>query len=147
MTFEIDLAKGKEVESLVAGQLRKRYPCTTIINGKWSGYDIWIPELHEGVEVKYDPMSLETGNYIIEYRCNGKDSGITTTKAGAWMIYDGIDVLVITPAAIRKCIDEQPLSWRRRANMIGPGDPYMKDVYLIEKEALRGYGKVNTLEG
>lgn len=145
MSFDADLAAGKSVEQLVAGLLRKRYPNTRVIEGKFSGYDIWIEERNVGVEVKYDPASHDTGNYVIEYRCNSKPSGMAVTQAGCWMIVDNVDILAITPEAICRCIVEQRSSCKSRT-IQGPGDPYTKDVYLIRKEALRRYGRVTKYE-
>lgn len=35
-------------------------------------------------EVKADRKAIDTGNIAIEYECNGKDSGIKTTKCTYW---------------------------------------------------------------
>ena len=50
-------------------------------------WDIYIPELKKGVEVKSDAQYKKTGNFYVEYFCNGKPSGIATTKADIYYIY------------------------------------------------------------
>lgn len=52
-TFKEDLAIGKFGEEMVLQKIRKKYPCSVIIPGYFKGYDIWIPEIHKSVEVKY----------------------------------------------------------------------------------------------
>lgn len=39
------------------------------------------------VEVKADFASVKTGNFAIEYECNGKESGITSTWADYYIIF------------------------------------------------------------
>ena len=43
------------------------------------------------IEVKADRMMKKTKNVAIEYRCNNKDSGIRTTEAKYWAIFEVID--------------------------------------------------------
>jgi len=73
--FFRDLARGQEVERQVLKIIQKKCPCACIID-KFHGYDIWIPELHKSVEVKYDHMSCETGNIFIEIEYNKKASAL-----------------------------------------------------------------------
>jgi hypothetical protein len=79
-TFYQDLERGIDVEYKALAMIQKKYPCATIIHA-YKGYDIWIPELHKSIEVKYDPMSNETGNIVVEIEMNGKASALITTTA------------------------------------------------------------------
>tara|TARA_R100000655_G_scaffold90853_1_gene131507 strand:- start:363 stop:530 length:168 start_codon:yes stop_codon:yes gene_type:complete len=54
MTFKDDLQFGKDVENQVLDIIKKKYPLSFMIEGKFKAFDIFIPELQEGVEVKSD---------------------------------------------------------------------------------------------
>ena len=40
------------------------------------------------MEVKYDDMCLDTGNFAVEFESRGKPSGIKTTKSDLWAFVD-----------------------------------------------------------
>ena len=61
-----------------------------MIDGYCKEWDIYIPELDEGVEVKSDQKSKHTGNIVIEIEFNGKPSALATTKAKYWVIFDSV---------------------------------------------------------
>ena len=85
--FEKDLATGKIYENQALKLIQKDYPKAHIIDGYYKEWDIYIPELKIGVEVKSDAQYKKTGNFYVEYFCNGKPSGIATTKAKYYYIY------------------------------------------------------------
>tara|TARA_R100000458_G_C8238009_1_gene217802 strand:- start:174 stop:608 length:435 start_codon:yes stop_codon:yes gene_type:complete len=86
MTFKDDLQFGKDVENQVLDIIKKKYPLSFMIEGKFKAFDIFIPELQEGVEVKSDRQAEDTGNVFIEIECNNQHSGIQTTMA-SWYVY------------------------------------------------------------
>jgi hypothetical protein len=131
-TFETDLITGLEAERLALEILRREYRCATQINA-YKGYDIWIPELHSSVEVKADLASNQTGNFVIETEFNGKPSGLTTTEATYWFLYDGNELAMTTPKAIRKFIDR---SGAKEVSFTGRGDTKPKRAYLLPKKEL-----------
>ena len=65
MTFKDDLYIGKEVEKKVLGLINQKYPLAFMINGKFSPYDIFIPEVSQSVEVKSDQKSQYTGKLVV----------------------------------------------------------------------------------
>ena len=136
MTFKDDLAKGLEIEQRVLEIYRKEYPCATLVNA-YKGYDIWIPELHYGVEVKYDPMSNKTNNIVVEIEMNGKPSGLMTSTARYWIFYDDDVFLQISMRNIIKCIFVNKLIY---TEFTGSGDKNSKKAFLIKKEILYKYG-------
>ena len=85
--FEKDLATGKKYENQALKLIQKDFPKAHIIDGYYKEWDIYIPELKIGVEVKSDAQFKKTGNFYVEYFCNGKPSGIATTKAKYYYIY------------------------------------------------------------
>ncbi len=85
--FVKDLETGKVYEKKALKLIQKDYPKAFIQDGYFLEWDIYIPELEIGVEVKSDAQYKKTGNFYVEYECNGKPSGIATTKAKQYYIY------------------------------------------------------------
>lgn len=85
--FEQDLKNGQEYEKKALAHIQEMYPEAYIVDGYCLDWDIYIPELKMGVEVKSDAQYKVTGNFYVEYFCNGKPSGISTTKAEIYYIY------------------------------------------------------------
>ena len=76
--YEREALKYFEVESFVQHK------------GYFKDYDLSITHTNGSktlVEVKADFMAKKTGNVAIECECNGKQSGITATKADVWAIF------------------------------------------------------------
>jgi hypothetical protein len=89
-SFYEDLDAGIAIELEVLNIIQKKYPKAYKIDGLFSGYDLFVPELNIGVEVKSDKKSLKTGNIVIEIEFNGKPSALSVTTAKYWVIYDGL---------------------------------------------------------
>ena len=85
--FSDDLQTGKKFERKALTHIQKKYPKAYIKDGYFLEYDIYIPEIETGVEVKSDAQYEVTGNFYVEYFCNGKPSGISTTTAKIYYIY------------------------------------------------------------
>ena len=85
--FEQDLMNGQEYEKKALAHIQEMYPEAYIVDGYCLDWDIYIPELKMGVEVKSDAQYKVTGNFYVEYFCNGKPSGISTTKADIYYVY------------------------------------------------------------
>ena len=138
MTFQKDLEIGLDIEERVLAILRKKYPSASLINA-FKGYDIWIPEIDKAVEVKYDPMSQETGNIVVEIEMYDKPSGLMATQADYWVFYDG-EMFVIMPVKhIFKCIFDCKLQY---VEFVGKGDTRSKKAFLVNKNTLFKYGKI-----
>jgi len=135
-TFHRDLARGKQIENKVLSLIRKKYPKSFIQDGYFKYWDIFIPELGVGVEVKSDEKSKYTNNIVIEVNFNNKPSALSTTKAKYWVIYDGYQFNWFEVDSIKKCIRENNL---RSCNFIGKEDTKSKEAYLIKKELLYDY--------
>ena len=134
--FKADLERGKIHEIYVLNKIQKKYKQAYIVDGYFKEYDIFIPELNLGVEVKFDERSKETGNIIIETESAGKKSGISTTKAKYWVIYDGRNYNWFLTDTIRKCIKEYDFKERE---FVCRGDTKTKKAYLIKEHLLLDY--------
>ena len=87
-TFSEDVILGEETEYNILGIIKKKYPNAYKIQGEFKAYDIYVPEKDIKIEVKRDTGSNKTNNYFIECYCNGQASGILSTEADYWVIYD-----------------------------------------------------------
>ena len=134
--FHLDLERGVAVENKVIGMIREKYPCACRILGDFKDYDIWIPEISAGIEVKYDPRSNETNNFVIEIESRDSPSGLLTTKAKFWVLYDDKTFCVIKPSEIIKCIFLNKLTY---SEFFCSGDNFKKKAFLIKKEMLSKY--------
>ena len=134
--FKADLERGKYHEIYVLNKIQEKYKNAYIVDGYFKEYDIFIPELNFGVEVKFDNRSSKTGNIIIETASNEKPSGISTTKAKYWVIYDGRDYNWFLTDNIRKCIKDYNFKERE---FVCRGDTKTKKAYLIKEHLLSDY--------
>lgn len=132
MSFLDDLLEGVAVEQKVLTKIKEKYPSATLINA-YKGYDIWIPETNQGIEVKYDPMSNKTGNIVVEIEMNGKKSALTTTTADYWVFYDDNVFAWFKPMDIVYCIFVNKL---RCVDFVGEGDSSSKRAFLVPKDIL-----------
>lgn len=117
--------------------IRKKYPSASLIH-KYKGYDVWVPELSKSVEVKYDPMSNNTGNIVIEIEMFGKPSGLMSTTADYWVFHDDIDFVIMKPMDIVNCIFLNKLKF---VEFVGTGDTASKKAFLVPKQSLFSHGK------
>ena len=135
-TFDRDLKRGKFHEIYILNEIQKKYPQAYIIDGYCKDYDIYIPELNFGVEVKSDEKSKHTGNIVIEIEFNNKASALQPPKAKYWVIYDGYRYNWFKTNNIKRCISENNLKY---VEFVGKGDTKSKKAYLIKKTLLYKY--------
>ena len=65
--FSDSLQAGQELEDLVLDLLRKDYPSSVRIPGKFKPYDIFVPEKNVKIEVKQDKKSLHTVKHFLNF--------------------------------------------------------------------------------
>jgi hypothetical protein len=132
MSFAADLERGLEIERKVLKVIQKKYPQAHIVTAL-KEYDIWIPEIQKGIEVKYDPMSCQTGNIVIEFEMNGSPSALMATGADWWIFYDDEVMFSLTPKEIIQIIFNTKLT---HVQFVGSGDRSVKKAFLIPKDWL-----------
>lgn len=135
-TFLRDLARGEQIEEMVLEIIRQKYSSAHKIDGYFKEWDIYVPELSVGVEVKSDEMSQQTGNIVIEIEFNGKPSALSTTKAAYWVWWDGEVLTWFTPEGILRAIESESPPLR---TFTAKGDTKAKKAYLIKKHKLFKY--------
>ena len=133
-TFKRDLQRGKHHENIVLDIIK--YSKAYIKDGYCKEYDIYVPEMNFGVEVKSDEKSKYTNNIVIEIEFNSKPSALSTTKAKYWVIYDGYNYNWFLTERIKDCIKDNKLNY---VQFIGKGDTKSKKAYLIKKDVLYKY--------
>ena len=135
-TFQEDLRTGKIIENDVLSILKQKYDSAFIIGGYCKEYDIFVPEISKGYEVKQDYKSKYTNNLVIEVAMFGKPSALMTTMAHAWVFVTPNQFTFIERERIKDCIIENNLQVR---TFVGKGDTEPKNAYLIKEDLLFSY--------
>ena len=135
-TFKNDLQRGISIENKLLNIIKNKYPSASLID-KYKGYDIWIPETKKSIEVKYDPMSNDTGNIVVEIEMFNKPSALMATEADYWVFYDDMKFVCIKPKDIIRCIFLNKLTYKQ---FVGNGDSASKKAFLVPKDILFKYG-------
>jgi len=130
-TFDRDLKRGKKIEEKHLAIIQKTYPDAYMIDGYCKEWDIWIPSINIGIEVKADLMSQSTGNIGIEISYNGKPSALSTTKAKYWIFDTGVDTIYAGVDDLKELVDK---SKDRLRTFTAKGDSHPKDAYLIKQK-------------
>ena len=91
------------------------------------------------VEVKSDRLMCLTGNMCIEYECNNKPSGISTSKATYWAIFEIIDNNNYILYKIKRIDLEKILENKNNIKKVQGGDGLRSKMYLINKSLLKDY--------
>lgn len=96
---------GEKLEKEVIEDIRKkRYPTIYKYEPNNGDYDAFIDEINEGIEIKNDLEALFTDNICIEYKQDGRLSGISITKAKYWIQYDQTYLYLALTDEIKKLI-------------------------------------------
>ena len=133
MSFKRDLKRGEAIEMEVLDIIKNKYPDAYKVGGYCKDWDLYIPSIEQGVEVKYDIKSQETGNIVVEVEFNGKPSALSTTKAYRWVFHTGDKIIVTTPERLHKLIKDSKL---RLVSFVGKGDRHSKKAYLIKVDLI-----------
>ena len=135
-TFKEDLKTGQMIERDVLSLLHTKHPSAFIIQGYCKEYDIFVPEISKGYEVKQDYKSKYTNNIVVEVSMFGKPSALMTTKAHVWVFVTHTEYAFIKPERIKDCIVENNLQMK---TFTSKGDTASKNAYLVDKDLLFGY--------
>jgi hypothetical protein len=137
--FKESLSFGAKVEEYVLSQIQKKYPEAHMPGGYNKNWDIFIPEIKKGIEVKCDMSSNVNLKMLVEVTMNNKPSALLTTNAFYWVFYDGFSLFWIKPIEIMKAILIEGI---RVAEFTGGTDKYAKKAYFVPKEIIRKYSDV-----
>jgi hypothetical protein len=139
MVFKSDLIFGNKYEQEFVNYLG--YDNFKIIEGHFKEYDIEIviDNVIIYFEIKADRLTHKTNNICIEYECNNKPSGITTTKANHYGYFEIINdneyrLYVIPVNIIKKNINKKLYN-----RCINGGDGYRSKFYLFNKDIYSKY--------
>jgi len=124
---------GHKAELKVLEHCKQIDPDSRLIEGKFKDYDLIMPNRHITVEIKKDVMAKDTGNYAIEFRCNGNPSGISATKALYWVIVDEGQMLWFLTGSLKNFLKA---NWKYLKKVKG-GDDNSSEMILVKKEDLK----------
>lgn len=131
--FKRNLKKGKKYEQLALSYFdyeKVYYP-----DGNFKDYDFIIDD-NIKVEVKSDIQASFTGNLCIEYECNNKPSGISSTSADYWIYfinYKDHDECYKIP--LKELID----ICHKKGRKVSGGDGGRSRCFLIKKDIFKDY--------
>lgn len=86
--FINDLKEWEAYELLILNEIKSKLWITLEKNIEKKAIDLIGPLLE--IEIKYDKGSHKSGNYFLEFMCNGNPSGISKHKDGAKPVFFGI---------------------------------------------------------
>ena len=136
MGWTKDLALGEACqEELVQLLGCKDYTMST---GCFKEYDLIADGLK--YEVKADRLTQKYGNLCIEYECNGKPSGISSTEADKWAYFvldsdtEYTDCYLIPTEVIKAAIAE-----KKYHRVTSGGDGHRAQLYLFRRDLFKDY--------
>jgi len=133
--FQKDLETGHFYEK--RSLLYLDYDDHKFINGYFKEYDLELTK--DGklikIEVKSDKQASRTGNLAIEYECNNKPSGITSSTADFWIYFivfdDHEEVYKVPLEKLRRIA--------KKCRKVSGGDGNLSRMYLVPKNKLCKY--------
>ena len=133
--FQKDLATGHEYEK--RSLLYLHYDTHKFIQGYHKEYDLEI--IKDGkkikIEVKSDKQASLTNNLAIEYECNKKPSGITSTTADYWVYF----IVFEDREECYKIPTEELKELVKDCKQVSGGDGQRSRLYLINKSIVKDY--------
>ena len=136
MGFASDLKMGNEYEQKYLTMID--YDSYEISKGCFKPYDIKVMngDITTTYEIKADRMTARTGNVVIEYKCNGKPSGITSSEADYWVYFIvGTEEYIKIPTNVVR----QFILDKKYTKKIKGGDGYRSHMYLFPKNVFEDY--------
>jgi len=133
--FKKDLEQGHKYEKLALDYLD--YDHFERKEGYFKEYDFVFSKdgKEYKVEVKSDRQSAITGNMAIEYECNNKPSGLTSTTADFWMYFvvhkDRDDCYKIPTNELKGLVKD--------CRKVRGGDGYKSKMYLLKISECKKY--------
>lgn len=103
--------------------------------GNFKPYDLEV--YHNDIKTTYEVKACNSIMYIpIEYRCYNKPSGIKTSEADKWVIFDRVDndLYIIPTEIIKEYIDYEMYNYKRKG-----GDYNSSKMYLFSKGLFNDY--------
>ena len=139
MNFKKDLEFGEYYEMQLLKHIE--HDLSVKKDGKFKDYDIEIykDDILTTYEVKADRMINKTNNICIEYECFNKPSGISTTKANFWAIFEILpeqdyNLYIIPTEDIKHLIDV-----RQYSKFVKGGDFNKSKMFLFNKNLFHKY--------
>ena len=148
LKFQQDLANGIQYEKLYIKKFIPKKSKVEHPQGYLKEYDFKVYKSNGTIstyEVKSDKQINIYGNICIEYECRNKPSGISTSTAKYWAIFEPkgakYRVYKIPSKIIRKYIEEQ--KYERIAK---GGDKKASKLYLFDKNLFKEYIIYNNID-
>lgn len=132
--FAKDLDIGERAQNFIISILKKEYKDIHSLKGNVKECDL-VSSSGYSAEVKFDIMSKETGNIGIEYKCNNKPSGISTTEALEWIHIFYADRWVYIRVATKTLQNFLRSNWNHLTKIMG-GDGNRAELFIIPVDTI-----------
>ena len=132
MGFKTDLDFGQKYEKKFNDEYLEGKG--VLSKGVFLQYDIQTEKTYE---VKADRMAGNTGNFFIEYKCRDKPSGITTSTADYWVLYNvgsNDDCYIVPTKEIKRIIKK-----KEYFKKVSGGDGWKSKGYLIKVSSFEDF--------
>jgi len=124
---------GEEIEKQLITLLKTIDPDThKKQEGNYKYSDIEMPKYNKLIEVKYDPMSEDTGNFAVEIRCKGQLSGLSVTKSDFYVMVTKGTFYFFRTSHLKSWIKQHG----KELKIVMGGDDMNSQIILIEKRQL-----------
>lgn len=113
--------------------------------GKCKEWDLEIENnrgIKNKIEVKSDRHINKTNNICIEYKCNNKDSGISSSTSRYWVIFEVYGENDYIMYVVKSKIIKQMINDKKYKRDVRGGDGYRAQLYLFDKSLFKDYIRV-----
>ena len=136
MPFKQDLLLGEKYQTKLLDIIE--YDNYEMATGNFKPWDVKIEFCSDTItfEVKADRKATTTNNIAIEYQCNNKPSGISTTEADYWAYFlVGTNTYYLIPTStIRTAIEN-----KKYTRIVNGGDGFRSSMYLFPLSAFTDF--------
>jgi hypothetical protein len=102
MGWTADKAFGEQAVNALVRYFSQHGLMSEVATGNFPAWDLLV---RGSVEVKHDRRAADTGNFFVETHAHGQPSGISTTKATAWVLVTGRTAYFIGTEKLRAILD------------------------------------------
>jgi hypothetical protein len=139
-SFNKDLEFGQSYELKLLEHIK--YKSYEQAQGNFKDYDIKVFKKNGQkftYEIKADKLISVFGNICIEFNCRGKPSGIETSKANFWCIFNVVNNDKYELYKIRRTQILNMIKDKKYKRITSGGDDYQSKLYLFDKNLFKDY--------
>ncbi len=140
LSFNEDLEFGQSYELKFLEHIK--YKSYEQVQGNFKDYDLKVLKKNGKTftyEIKADKLISVYGNICIEFNCRGNPSGIETSKANYWGIFNVINNNKYELYKIKRIHILKMIKDKKYKRISSGGDDYQSKLYLFDKNLFKDY--------